>query len=108
MSVTTTALFQTAAVPAAETTIYTSSGLSTLLDKLTSYATAAGDVTLKLVPSAGTAGSTHILAKKTFALGESYTWPELVGHTLAPGDFISAVASSSPAVNLRISGRRIT
>lgn len=107
MAVTTTALFQAAAAPATETTIYTSTAM-TLIDKLSSYGTAAGDLTLKLVPSGGTAASANIMAKKTFAVGESYTWPELVGHTLMPGDFISAIASASPAVNLRISGRRIT
>lgn len=107
MAVTTTALFETAAAPAVETTVYTSTA-TTLIDKLTSYGTAAGDLTLKLVPSGGTAASANILAKKTFAVGESYTWPELVGHTLMPGDFISAIASTTSAINLRISGRRIT
>ena len=108
MSVTTSCLYESAAVPNAETAAYTSTSVRTLLDKFTSYGVAAADVTIKLVQSGGTAGSTHIMAKKTFAVGESYTWPELVGHTLEPGDFISILCSAATSVNLRISGRKVT
>ena len=108
MSVKTNCLYETGAAPNAETTIYTSTGLLTIIDKLTSYGVAVADVTLKLVPSGGSAATANIMAKKTFAIGESYTWPELVGHTLAPGDFISVLASVASAVNLRISGRQVT
>lgn len=108
MSVSTTCLYETGAVPNAETTAYTSSSVRTLLDKFSAYATAATDLTIKLVPSGLTAGTTNILAKKTFALGEAYTFPELVGQTLAAGDFISILSSNANAVNLRISGRQVT
>lgn len=108
MAVTTSCLYETAGSPAVETTVFTSTGLATLIDKLTSYGVAAGDLTIKLVPSGGSAGSANILAKKTFAVGEAYTWPEIVGHTLLPGDFISIISSVANSVNLRISGRRIT
>ncbi len=108
MSVTSSCLFEAASAPSAETTIYTSTGARTMLDKLTSYGVAAADLTLKIVANGGSAATSNILAKKTFAIGEAYTWPELVGHTLEPGDFISAIASAGSSVNLRVSGRKVT
>lgn len=106
MSVLTSCLFETAFVPNAETTVYT--GGRTIIDKMTSYGVLAGDVTIKLVQSGGTAGTAHTLAKKTFNVGESYTWPEIVGHTLEPGDFISVLASVASAATLRIGGRKVS
>lgn len=108
MSVTTSCLYETAYAPNSETTVYTSTGLRTIVDKLTSYATGAVDVTLRIVPSGGSAGASNALAKKTFTAGESYTWPELVGHTLEAGDFISVLASAASTATLRIGGRKVT
>jgi len=45
---------------------------------------------------------------KTLQAGETYTFPELVGHVLKPSGFISTLASASSAVNMRASGREIS
>jgi len=108
MGTTVNSLYGTLALPATETSVVAPTSGRVLLDKLTSYATAAGDVTLRIIPVAGSAGATNILAKKTFALGESYTWPEITGHTLTTGEVLSALGSVASAVNLRVSGRVVT
>lgn len=108
MSVTTAGLYGTLSLPAAETPIVAVASGRVILDKLTSYGVAAADVTLRILPASGTAGASNILAKKTFAIGESYTWPEIAGHTLQIGESLSALASVVDSVNLRVSGRVVT
>ena len=40
--------------------------------------------------------------------GETYLCPELIGHALLQGDFISTTASAGAALTLRITGREVT
>jgi hypothetical protein len=40
--------------------------------------------------------------------GETYTFPEIVGAALAAGDFISTIAGTATAINIRASGREIS
>lgn len=107
MSAETHTLFETAAAPAAETSVYPSTA-RTIIDKCSGYGFAAGTLTIKLVPSGGSAGNSNIMEIKAFNVGESYTFPGIVGHTLEAGDFISVIASGANLVNLRISGRKVT
>lgn len=106
-------LFQTTAVAAAETAIYTqSNGAGTLViaDKFSGINTAATSisVTVKVVQSGGTAGAGHVLVKdKSLLAGEAYGFPEIVGQKLNPGDFIS-VLPSAVGLNLRGSGTLVT
>jgi hypothetical protein len=37
-----------------------------------------------------------------------YTFPELVGQVLNRGDFISTLAGTASAINMRVSGREVT
>lgn len=107
MSTTAVCLVEAGVAATAETTIYTATGKRTIIDKCGSYSAAGtATLTLKIVPSAGTAGATNVLAVKSFAAGETYTFPEIVGHILNPGDFISEIATG--VVNRRLSGREIT
>lgn len=103
MTITLTTLIEAAIAPTSETPGYTSTNARTIIDKYSAYAAAAGTLTVKLVANAGTAGASNILAVKSFAAGESYTFPEIVGHILGPGDFISEIATGS--VVRRASGR---
>lgn len=103
-------LFQSQAVPAAETTVYTSgTGLLTIITKLSSYNGAAGanTVTVKVVASGATPGAAHIQATRTLLAGESYGWPEIVGQMLNPGDLIS-ILPSAVGLNVRGSGTQAT
>jgi hypothetical protein len=93
------------------TTQYTASvGARVIIDKFTATNYTAGALTLTvyLVPSGGSAGNSNLIKIKTLAAGECYTWPEIVGHTLNPQDFIATNASAATSINIRASGREIT
>ena len=95
----------------AQTTQYTSTGVTTLIDKFTATNYSAGAVTISvnLVTSADTAGNQNLIVKtKSLLAGACYTFPEIVGQALAAGGFISTVASAATSINIRASGRVIT
>ena len=111
MTVTAKPLYQAAQIPNSITTLYTApTGTRTIIDKCTFTNTTAGPVTLSvyLVESGDTAGADdQIIATKTLAAGECYTCPEIVGHVLAPGDFLAAIAGAAASITGRISGREV-
>lgn len=95
----------------AQTTQYTATGVTTIIDKFTATNYSAGVVTLSvnLVTSADTAGNQNLIVKtKSLQAGETYTFPEIVGQILDPGGFISTVASAATSVNIRAAGREVT
>jgi len=103
-------LFQSTAVPAAETTVYTSAtGILTTVTKLSSYNGGAGanTVIVKIVQSGGILGASHVQATRTLMVGESYGWPEIVGQPLNPGDYISVLPSIT-GLNVRGGGTQST
>lgn len=110
MTVTSKPLVVAAYASNAETTVYTSTGMRAILDKFTGYNGTAGAVTLtiKLVPNGGAAGAGNIMVVKSLAAGETYTFPEVVGHTLENGGFISTIASAATSIVIRVSGREVT
>jgi hypothetical protein len=111
MTITAKPLFEALNAAVAETTQYvTPSGTKTIVDKFTGTNTtgAAITFTVKLIPSGGAAGATNtIVSAKTLAAGECYTFPEVVGHVLSAGDFISTLPSAT-GVTVRGSGREVT
>ena len=95
----------------AQTTQYTATGVTTIIDKFTAtnYNSAAATISVNLVTSAGAAGNANLITKtKTLQPSEVYTFPELVGQVLNPGDFISTIAGTASAINMRVSGREVT
>jgi hypothetical protein len=111
MTVTAKPLIEAKDAETAQTTQYTApANTRALIDKLTATNTSGStaSISVNLVPSGGTAGATNLITKtKALAAGESYTFPEIVGHVLAAGDFISAVASAA-GITIRASGREVT
>ncbi len=95
----------------AQTTQYTvASGFRTILDKLTATNVTAGAATISvhIVPSGGTAGASNtITLTKALAAGDVYTFPEIVGHVMSGGEFVSTLANTASAIVIRISGREI-
>jgi hypothetical protein len=92
----------------AQTTYYTAgTGVRTILDKFTAYNGTAGAVslTVNLVPSGGAAAATNVQVLKSIAAGETYTFPEIVGHVLEAGGFVSMIASAATSLVIRVSGR---
>ena len=94
-----------------QTTQYTSTGVYTIIDKFTAtnYSASPATISVNLVTSAGSAGNDNLITKtKTLLASEVYTFPELVGQVLNSGDFISTIAGTSSAINIRASGRVIS
>ena len=94
-----------------QTTQYTSTGVTTVIDKFTAtnYSASPATISVNLVTSAGSAGNDNLITKtKTLLASEVYTFPELVGQVLNSGDFISTIAGASSAINIRASGRVIS
>jgi len=95
----------------AQTTQYTSNGVQTIIDKFTAtnYNTTAATISVNLVTAAGSAGNDNLIVKtKTLQPSETYTFPELVGHVLPNGGFISTIASAASTINIRASGRLVS
>lgn len=93
-----------------DTTQYTSADVKTIIDKFTATNISAGTLTISvnLVPSGGSAGSTNLIVdEKSILENETYIFPELVGHTLDADDFISTNASAT-GLTIRASGRVVT
>lgn len=96
---------------ATQTTQYTSTGVQTIIDKFTAtnYSAAAATISVNLVTSADTAGNQNLIIKtKTLQPAETYTFPELVGHILPTGGFISTIAGTVTSINIRASGRLVS
>ena len=94
-----------------QTTQYTSNGVQTIIDKFTAtnYSASAATISVNLVASAGAAGNDNLIVKtKTLQAGETYTFPELVGHVLPNNGFISTIAGAASAINIRASGRLVS
>ena len=98
-------------VEGTQTTQYTANGLTTIIDKFTAtnYSASAATISVNLVTTSGTAGNLNLITKtKTLQPAEVYTFPELVGQVLNSGDFISTIAGTATAINMRVSGREVT
>lgn len=103
------AIIPSAAATAAQTTQYTAPAATrTIIDKFTGTNTTAASIvfTINLVNSGGAAGAANQIVVKTLAAGECYTFPEVVGHVLNAGDFISTLAGAV-GVTIRASGREV-
>ncbi len=96
----------------AQTTQYVApTGTRAIIDKATVTNVTANNATfsVNLVASGGAAGSGNLIINtRTIASGECYTCPELVGHILEPGGFVSTLASAASTLMLRVSGREVT
>ena len=94
-----------------QSTVYTATGVTAIIDKFTAtnYSGTAATISVNLVTSGGTAGNNDLIVKtKTLQASETYTFPELVGHVLRPSGFISTLAGTASAINIRVSGREVT
>jgi hypothetical protein len=98
-------------VEATQVTQYTAANVTAIIDKFTAtnYSATAATISVNLVTLAGSAGNDNLITKtKTLQPSEVYTFPELVGQVLNPGGFISTIAGTASAINMRVSGREVT
>ena len=111
MTVTAKALLDGKQIEASQTTQYTADDVTAKITKftVTNTSSASADFSCNLVPNGGSASDTNLLVDaRTISAGETYICPELVGHVLEDGDFISTLASSASALTVRISGFEIS
>ena len=111
MSVTVKVLIPAKTAENSQTTQYTATGVTAIIDKFTAtnYSATAATISVNLVTAAGSASNDNLITKtQTLQASETYTFPELVGHVLAPSGFISTIAGTASAINIRASGREVT
>ena len=111
MTVTVKVLIPAKTAESSQTTQYTASGVTTIIDKFTAtnYSATAATISVNLVTGASTAGDANLITKtKTLQPAEVYTFPELVGQVLMPSSFISTIAGTASAINIRSSGREVS
>jgi hypothetical protein len=111
MTVTVKVLIPAKTAENSQTTQYTANGVTTIIDKFTAtnYSASAATISVNLVTAAGSAGNDNLIVKtKSLQAGETYTFPEIVGQVLSPGAFISTIAGTASAINIRASGREVT
>jgi hypothetical protein len=94
-----------------QVTQYTSAGVQTIIDKFTAtnYSASPATISVNLVTAASSAANSNLIVKtKTLQASETYTFPELVGHVLPNNGFISTIAGTATAINIRASGRLVS
>jgi hypothetical protein len=111
MTVTVSVLVPPKQMEASQTTQYTATNVRAIIDKatVTNTDTVSRTFSVNIVTSGGSAGNSNlVIDTRTVQPDETYLCPELVGHVLAPGGFISTIASNATSLTLRVSGREIT
>jgi hypothetical protein len=111
MTVTVKVLIPAKTAENAQTAQYTAAGVTTIIDKFTAtnYSSAAATISVNLVTAASSAGNDNLITKtKTLQPSEVYTFPEIVGQVLSAGGFISTIAGTASAINIRASGREVS
>jgi hypothetical protein len=111
MTVTVTVLVPPKQMEASQTTQYTATNVRAIIDKatVTNTDTVSRTFSVNIVTSGGSAGNANlVIDTRTVQPDETYLCPELVGQVLAPGGFISTIASNATSLTLRVSGREIT
>lgn len=111
MAVTVKVLIPAKTAEDTQTTQYTATGVTAIIDKFTAtnYGASAATLSVNLVTAAGAAGNDNLIIKtKTLQPSETYTFPEIVGQVLASGGFISTIAGTASSLNIRASGREVT
>ena len=94
-----------------QTTQYIADGVTTIIDKFTAtnYSASSATLSVNLVTAAGSAGNGNLIVKtRTLIAGETYIFPELTGQVLDTSAFISTLAGTATAINIRASGREIS
>jgi hypothetical protein len=110
MAVATRVLIPAKIAENAQTTQYTATSVTAIIDKFTAtnYSATAATISVNIVTVSGSAGNDNLIVKtKTLQPSETYTFPELVGQVIASGGFISTIAGTATAINIRASGREI-
>ena len=88
--------------------LYTSSNVTTIIDKFTVTNYSALAATFTVYTSTNADDSNIIIKEKTLMPKETYTCPEMVGQVINPAGTFNATASAATSINIRVSGRQIS
>ena len=94
-----------------QTTQYTSAAVTTIIDKFTAtnYSANAATLSVNLVAPLDNPGNANLLVKTvSIQPGQTYLFPELIGHVMVSGGTLSTIASAATAISIRASGRTIS
>jgi hypothetical protein len=111
MSVTPKLLIPPKQAEVTQTSQYAAVNVRAVIDKFTVTNTSGSNQTISvnLVNFGGTASANNlVIAARAVAPGETYLCPELIGHVLDAGQFISTLASAAGSLTIRCSGREIS
>lgn len=111
MSTTNTNLVPPKALESSQTAQYTSTGVKTIIDKatITNITSLVQTVSINLVISGGSPGSTNrVVNEARIYPNETYLCPELIGHVLNSGMYLSTLASAASSLVFMLSGRTIS
>jgi hypothetical protein len=111
MAVTVKTLIPAKIAENSQTTQYTATNVTAIIDKFTAtnYSATAASLSVNLVTQYDSAGNQNLIVKtKTLLPSETYTFPELVGHVLGTNGFISTLASAASSITIRSSGREVS
>ena len=111
MTVTVKVLIPAKIAEATQTTQYTATNVTTIIDKFTAtnYSATAATLSVNLVTGGDTSGNQNLITKtKTLQAAEVYTFPEIVGQVLMASGFISTIAGTATSINIRASGREVS
>ena len=111
MTITAKVLVSAKTAESSQTTQYTATNVTAIVDQFTAtnYSASAATISVNLVAVSGAASNDNLIVKtKTLQPSETYRFPEVVGHTLPTGGFISTIAGTASAINIRVSGREIS
>ena len=111
MTVTAKTLVPAKFAETAQTTQYTATNVTTIIDKFTAtnISGSTATISINLVTATYSPDSSNLIVKaKSLEASETYIFPELVGQILGSGAFISTTASTASAINMRVSGREVT
>ncbi len=96
---------------ATQTTQYTSTAVTTIIDKFTAtnYSASAATLSVNLVTSLDNPGNANLVVKTvSIQPGQTYLFPELIGHVMVSGGTLSTIAGTATAISIRASGRTIS
>lgn len=110
MTVRVASLFTPKLAENAQTTQYTSAAVKTIIDKFTvsNITGVAATFALNLVQSGGAASTANLLISRTIQPAETYLCPEVTGHIMSEGGFISTLAGTASALSIQASGRTVS
>lgn len=111
MAIVATTLIPACNIENTQTTHYVATNVTAIIDKFTATNFSGGmvNISVNLAAVGEATGNSNLIVKaRTLQPGETYTFPELVGHVLTSGGSISTLASAAAAVNMRASGREIS